>query len=99
MTDLRSVAALASAVRATQADRDRLIEARNRAVVELRQGGASLGELAAAMQISRSGVQAILRSQPEWEHRIAQRAEDVRSGRAKAVTLEQAVRDLGLDDD
>ena len=99
MTDLRSVGALASAVRATQADLDRLIEARNRAVVELRLGGASLGELAAAMQISRSGVQAILRSRPEWERRIAQRAEDVRSGRGKGVTLEQAVRDLGLDDD
>ncbi len=44
--------------------------------------------------------EAVVRALPEleWEYGIAQRAEDARSGRAKTVTLEQAVKDLGLDD-
>jgi RHH-type rel operon transcriptional repressor/antitoxin RelB len=36
--------------------------------------------------------------QIEWEYGIAQRAEDVRSGRVQGVSLDQVVQDLGLDD-
>lgn len=63
MSDLRSVAALAAAVRAAQADLDRLTLVRNQAVVEERRAGASLGELAAALGLTRSAVQAIMRQQ------------------------------------
>lgn len=36
--------------------------------------------------------------QLEWEYGVAQRAQDVRGGRTKTVSLEQVVEDLGLDD-
>lgn len=61
-----------------------------------------INDLAASTKRSRSFYlrEAVERALPEleWEYGIAQRAEDARSGRAKTVTLEQAVKDLGLDD-
>lgn len=61
-----------------------------------------INDLAASTRRSRSFYlrEAVERALPEleWEYGIAQRAEDARSGRAKTVTLEQAVKDLGLDD-
>lgn len=61
-----------------------------------------INDLAASTKRSRSFYlrEAVVRALPEleWEYGIAQRAEDARSGRAKTVTLEQAVKDLGLDD-
>ena len=59
-------------------------------------------ELAESTQRSRSFYlrEAIERALPqlEWEYGIAQRAQDVRSGRAKTIPLEDAVKELGLDD-
>lgn len=59
-------------------------------------------DLAARTQRSRSFYlrEAIERALPqlEWEYDIAQRAQEVRSGRAQSVTLEEAVKELGLDD-
>ncbi len=59
-----------------------------------------INDLAASTKRSRSFYlrEAVERALPEleWEYGIAQRAEDARSGRAKTVTLEQAVKDLGL---
>lgn len=59
-------------------------------------------ELAASTKRSRSFYlrEAVERALPqlEWEYGIAQRAQDVRSGRATTVTLEDAVKELGLDD-
>lgn len=59
-----------------------------------------INDLAASTKRSRSFYlrEAVVRALPEleWEYGIAQRAEDARSGRAKTVTLEQAVKDLGL---
>lgn len=59
-----------------------------------------INDLAASTRRSRSFYlrEAVERALPEleWEYGIAQRAEDARSGRAKTVTLEQAVKDLGL---
>lgn len=36
--------------------------------------------------------------QIEWEYDLAQRAADVRSGRVATESLDQVVRELGLDD-
>ena len=59
-------------------------------------------ELAESTQRSRSFYlrEAIERALPqlEWEYGVAKRAQDVRSGRAQTVTLERAVKELGLDD-
>lgn len=61
-----------------------------------------IDELARRTQRSRSFYlrEAVERALPdlEWEYGIVQRAQDVRSGRARTIGLDQAVNELGLDD-
>ncbi|NLT29558.1 MAG: ribbon-helix-helix protein, CopG family [Propionibacterium sp.] len=61
-----------------------------------------IDELARRTQRSRSFYlrEAVERALPdlEWEYGIVQRAQDVRSGRARTIGLDRAVNELGLDD-